>query len=256
MKLEGSTGSQLWRTIYNPNAPNEYGVKTAFTPSGDVAIICRGYTGFVSQYHIAQYNGTNGNLQWAKIYNQAASDREPKQLLVDPSGRVVTAGYEIVTGSTNFNYVINGYTSTGTQLFVNTYTSPSNNPDILNCLTSDSQGNYLVTGQSALDFMNNYLYRMVTIKYGSAVTGIEDETSFDATNVHVYPNPSTGIFTIADGLLSAPIKKATVTDLSGRTILTSNETESINLSGAVNGIYLLTLERVDGTRATIKISKQ
>jgi hypothetical protein len=256
IKLDGNNGNQIWRTIYNPNAPNEYGVKTAFTPSGNVAIICRGYTGFVSQYHIAQYNGTNGNLQWSKIYNQTASDREPKQLLVDPSGRVVTAGYEIVTGSTNLNYVINGYTSTGNQLFVNTYTSPLNNPDILNCLTRDSQGNYIVTGQSALDFMNNYLYRMVTIKYGSAVTGIEDETSFDATNVHVYPNPSTGVFTIADGLLSAPINRATVSDLSGRIILTSNETESINLSDAVNGIYLLTLERVDGTRATIKISKQ
>ncbi|HOS47407.1 MAG TPA: T9SS type A sorting domain-containing protein [Bacteroidia bacterium] len=256
VKLEGSTGSQLWRTIYNPTVPSEYGVKTAFTPIGDVAIICRGYTGFVSQYHIAQFNGTTGSLQWAKVYNQAASDREPKQLLVDPSGRVVTAGYEIVTGSTNFNYVINGYSSTGTQLFVNTYTSPSNNPDILNCLTSDSQGNYLVTGQSALDFMNNYLYRMVTIKYGSAVTGIEDEMSFDATNVHVYPNPSTGTFTINDGLLSAPINKVTVRDLSGRTIITTSASQNIDLTDAVNGIYLLTLERVDGTRATIKISKQ
>ncbi len=256
LKLDGNNGSQLWRTIYNPNVPTEYGVKTAFTLSGDVAIICRGYTGFVSQYHIAEYNGTSGNLKWAKIYNQTASDREPKQLLVDASGRVVTAGYEIVTGSTNSNYVINGYSSTGNQLFVNTYTSPSNNPDILNCLTRDSQGNYIVTGQSALDFMNNYLYRMVTIKYGSAVTGIEDEMSFKETNVYVYPNPSTGMFTITDGLLSAPIKKVTVSDLSGRTIVTTSASQNIDLTDAVNGIYLLTLERVDGTRATIKISKQ
>ena len=256
LKLEGSTGSQLWRSIYNPNVPSEYGVKTAFTPSGDVAIICRGYTGFVSQYHIAQYNGTNGALQWVKVYNQAASDREPKQLLVDPSGRVVTAGYEIVTGSTNFNYVINEYSSTGTQLFVNSYSSPSNNPDILNCLTRDSQGSYIVTGQSALDFMNNYLYRMVTIKYGSAVTGIAEELNTESTNVHVYPNPTTGQFRIADGLLNAPIKTITVRDLEGRTIFACDANENIDISYAANGIYLLSIERIDQTRSSIKIIKE
>lgn len=256
MKLDGSNGNQLWRSIYNPNVPSEYGVKAAFTPSGNIAIICRGYTSFVSQYHILQYNGITGAQQWAKIYNPTASDREPLQLIVDPSGRVVTAGYEIVTGSTNFNYVLNGYSSTGTQLFVNTYSSPSNNPDILNCLTRDAQGNYIVTGQSAFDFMNNYLFRMVTIKYGSAVTGLNNEINIGTTNVQAYPNPSTGIFTIEDGMLSAAIKEVTVCDLAGRIILAKKESSTIDLTAVVNGIYLLKIERIDGSTATLKISKE
>jgi len=97
---------------------------------------------------------------------------------------------------------------------------------------------------------------MVTIKYGSSVTGIGDELSNESTNVYVYPNPTAGQFTIADGLINAPIKTITVRDLEGRTIFASDTNENIDISYAANGIYLLSIERIDQTKSTIKIIKE
>jgi hypothetical protein len=50
-QLEGVTGDLLWRTVYNPTASTfEYGVKVRFAQGHTVAVISRGWSGFVARY--------------------------------------------------------------------------------------------------------------------------------------------------------------------------------------------------------------
>lgn len=256
--LNGTTGQLTWRQIYNPNTSNEYGLKVEFTPAGNVVYICRGWTGFVARYTTVQYSGT-GTFQWATVYNQTASDREPVELLVEPNNRVVTAGWWIDQFSTNYNYVLVGYNSNGVQQFLNTYNNTTNgtsNPDQLRSLTRDSQGNFIVTGESAFEFYNNFLFKMVTIKYGNSAVGIgEINTNGEMTNVIAFPNPSSnGRFTLVDASGKSPITGGRVFDNNGRLVGALNlVSQEADLSGFPAGLYLLQYDRENLPSGILKL---
>lgn len=245
-KINGTNGALIWRKIYNPTtSSNEYGVKVRFTSTGNIAAIVRGWTGYVARYYTIQYNGT-GTLLWANVYSQTASDREPVDIIIDQSNRIITAGWAINTYSTNYDYVLLGYTSAGMVDFLNTYTSTgtaSSTWDQLRDMTLDGQGNIIVTGQSATEFYNNYLYSMLTIKYGGIVVGQEEISEPMQTMATVYPNPSTGIFTILDASTSA-IASANVYDMQGRIVAAiDDEAGQIDLQKSKSGIYVLVILR-------------
>ncbi|MBK9399688.1 MAG: SBBP repeat-containing protein [Bacteroidetes bacterium] len=257
--LDGTTGQLTWRQIYNPNTSNEYGLKVEFTPAGNVVYICRGWTGFVARYTTVQYSGT-GTFQWATVYNQTASDREPLELLVEPNNRVVTAGWWIDATSTNLNYVLVGYNSSGVQQFLNTYsntTSGTSNPDQLRSLTRDSQGNFIVTGESAFDFYNNFLFKMVTIKYGNSAVGVEEMGAINQDNVYVYPNPSSdGVFYIVAAIGSSAIVSGSVMDMQGKEVARFFPEQSIvHIGDKAPGMYLLRYIRSNGSIGTVKLIK-
>jgi len=245
-KLDGTTGNSMWQEIYNPSTGKEHGVKVQFTPAGDIALISRGWTGSVARYYTAQYSGS-GVFQWANVYSQTASDREPVDLLVEPNNRIVTAGWAINGFSINYDYVLTGYNASGGVEFINTYTDTvliSSSWDQLRDLHRDSQGNFIVTGQSSQEFYNNFLYKMLTIKYGGIILG-KDEISFSQQHsAFVYPNPSSnGVFTLFD---ASPfrLKSVQVYDIQGRKIKTLNlSADIIDLNGVSKGIYLVILER-------------
>lgn len=258
-KMDGLNGQILWRQVYNPNTTNEYGVKVQFTGNGDVAWICRGWTGFVARYITLQYSDA-GVQQWVNTYNPQASDREPVALLIDGSNRVVTAGWRIDQFSTNYNYVLLGYSSTGVQQFENIYANNTNgtsNPDFLRSLTMDSAGNFLVTGESAFEFYNDFLYKMVTIKFAPSAAAISEAyPSFG--NVYAYPNPSSsGLFLLND-LSGAPsMVRLSVFDAQGKELASFPATQQqVDLSAYPSGIYLLRYWRSDGTGGVIKLLMQ
>ena len=249
---DGATGQQVWRQVYNPNTTNEYGVKVRYTPAGNIAYICRGWTGFVARYTTLQYS-PGGAYQWATVYSQTASDREPLELLVEPNNRVVTAGWAINTATTNFDYVLVGYNSSGVQQFLNNYTTSGLQPDRLSSLARDGFGNFIVTGESADDFLNNYLFKMVTIKYGGSAVGMEEVNA--VTNVIAYPNPSgNGRFMLLDASGETPITRGRVFDISGKMVATLDILrQEINLSNFPAGLYLLQFERENIPAGTIKL---
>ncbi|MBP6334416.1 MAG: T9SS type A sorting domain-containing protein [Bacteroidia bacterium] len=250
-KLAGSTGNLLWRQVYNPNTNTEHGVKVRVSPAGNIALITRGWTGSVARYFILQYSDA-GSLQWANVYSPTASNREPIDILIEPSNRVVTAGWATNGFTTNYDYVLTGFDASGAVEFVNGYTNTqpvSFSWDQLNDLTRDSQGSFIVTGQSSQEFFNNYLYKMLTIKYGGTVVGTDDLDIEKKSFAYVYPNPSlNGLFTLLD---ASPIQisEGKVFDLQGRFVVDMNiATGQIDLSTSQAGIYLLALKR-DGLPA-------
>jgi hypothetical protein len=252
-KLDNS-GNISWRKINNTTTSSEFGIKCEFLSNGNVVTLSRGWTGFVAQYQTSVFEKDTGSLLWTKIYNQTASDREPKKLLVDPSDRIVTAGWEINVGSTNADYTLVGYTSTGTQLFANKYTSSGLNPDYLRDLCRDSAGNYIITGQSANDFMNEFLYKMVTIKFGSSVTSLENNATSNSV-LTVYPNPTRQSLTILNTSVEE-INQVLLFDISGRLIITFGKTIELDLSTIHSGMYLLQINKTNGEVLSTRIIKE
>lgn len=256
-KLNG-TGQLLWRSIFNPTtSTSEYGVKVRFAPSGSVVIISRGWTGFVARYYTAQFNGSTGNAEWSQTYSQQASDREPVELLVESTGRVVTAGWRIQTGSTNYDYVLVGYNSAGVLAFENTFTSPNLEPDQLRSMTIDTQGDIIVTGESATDFLNNYLFRIVTIKYGGSPVSISE--SVKRSTLSVFPNPSSsGKFYLLDESGGAAISRVRIFSADGKMISVRNDLSVLNeidLSANAVGLYLIQIERKDNTFEIVRVMR-
>lgn len=93
----------------------------------------------------------------------------------------------------------------------------------------------------------------------NACVGIEELN--DNIGLNVYPNPTTGIFTI-DVNASSEIKgNISITSIDGKVVLAEVIegngliTKSINISGLANGIYYLKLETKDAIR-TYKVIKQ
>lgn len=255
--LDGSTGTLSWRQVYNPNTTNEFGVKVRFTSSGNIAYICRGWTGFVARWFTLQYSGS-GNFQWANTYSQTASDREPVDLLIDANNRVVAAGWRIDATSTNYNYVLIGYSPSGVLQFENTWTNPAvttSTPDQLRSLARDTQGNFIVTGESATEFLNNFLFRMVTIKYGPSAAGLDEYSSSMRDNVYAYPNPSAeGLFRILDATGGNPIVEGKVVDLQGREVAVYDGMhETIRLNQQPTGVYIFHYLRATGQTGTIRL---
>lgn len=247
----GTTGAQNWRAVFNPNTTNEFGVKVQYTPAGNIVYICRGWTGFVSRYTTLQYSAA-GTFQWASVYSQTASDREPLKLIVEPNNRVVTAGWAINGATSNYDFVLVGYNSAGVQQFLNTYTSPNYAPEVLHDLARDAQGNFIVTGQSATDFLNEYLFRMITIKYGGSAVGIQQIEN--QANVIAYPNPSNGTFLLMESAGGSPIISGIVYDLQGRKVTNLDLiNREINLSKFPSGLYILQYQREDGSLGSLKL---
>jgi uncharacterized delta-60 repeat protein len=245
-KIDGLSGNLIWRQVYNPGTTNEYGVKVRYTPAGNIAFISRGWTGFVARYYTVQYSGS-GVFQWASVYSQTASDREPVDLIVEPGNRVVTAGWAININTSNHDYVLAGYNSAGAVEFQNLYstsTSGSFSWDQLFDFTRDSLGDYIQTGITASEFYNTYLFKIMTLKYGGTVVGTEEINVDHNYTAYVYPNPSAnGIFEFYD---ASPEKltEARIYDLQGRYVKSMNTgTGKIDLSSATPGMYILILYR-------------
>jgi hypothetical protein len=81
----------------------------------------------------------------------------------------------------------------------------------------------------------------------------------EATNVSVYPNPSTGLITIRNDA-GKGIETLTLFDMEGRTVrkeylktVPGSSSTSIDLSGLPRGSYFITMEKIEGDKITQKL---
>ncbi|MBK7965531.1 MAG: T9SS type A sorting domain-containing protein [Bacteroidetes bacterium] len=138
------------------------------------------------------------------------------------------------------------------QQFLSTYTSPNFAPEVLYDLARDAQGNFMVAGESATDFLNEFLFHMIIIKYGGSAVGINEIEN--PSNVSAYPNPSTGTFLLMETAGGSPITNGTVYDVQGRKVTTLDLiNREVNLAKFPSGLYILQYQREDGSLGSLKL---
>jgi hypothetical protein len=169
--------------------------------------------------------------------------------------------------STNLGNTWNVLGSMGTGWYNSNRTPQTTGSDCNNCVGAQWTGtntgfNTYSYGLSALNAETNVLFRIVfisdsnTTKLGIkiddfVISGVLSADSFKANQVAVFPNPSTGIFNISLGNLTA--NKIEVYDISGKIILQKNNLEvsnnqtNIDLSNALNGVYFVKISTENNT---------
>ena len=118
-------------------------------------------------------------------------------------------------------------------------------------------------GLSALNTQTNIIFRVVFIADGGVnklgiklddfvISGVLSASAFEANQIAVFPNPSTGIFNIAFGNLNP--NKIEVYDITGKLIMKKDSLEvsginqtNIDLSNTSNGVYFVKISTENNT---------
>lgn len=154
-----SAGTQQWIKIYNGIGNYlDYGDDVALDNSGNIYVTGRSEAGSGNANCVTIKYSPAGDSLWVKRYDYGYCSK----LLVDNSSNVYVVGRK---GDASFSdYLVIKYSSAGTELWSNTYTSPGGYPDEATAVCVDSSGNVYITGYASTTPQNS----IVTIKYNSA----------------------------------------------------------------------------------------
>jgi uncharacterized delta-60 repeat protein len=164
-----NNGQQQWAKNYNGSG-NGYdaGQALAVDESGNVYVtgVSTAENGLGDCVTI-KYD-TNGNQQWAKVYDGPANGTDyGNALVVDGSGNVYVTGSSTGT-STDRDYLTIKYDSSGDQQWAMTYSSAGSNVDEGRSVGLDGSGNVYVTGVLAYSEGKASTDDWGTIKYNSS----------------------------------------------------------------------------------------
>jgi VCBS repeat-containing protein len=142
-----------------------------------------------------------------------------------------TLTYAITAGNSGGNFVIND--STGVIMVIDT-TNFSTAPTYTLTVAVMDNGMPALTSSAT-----------ITINVTQVVvTGIS--TALANSQVSVYPNPSSGAFTIQSGVLSLDDNKIRIMNAMGETVYSSQFSQQLNLQQLPKGVYSLMLENDKG----------
>ena len=203
-------------------------------PNGNI-LLCIATAGVIKEFDPA------GTLLWSKT----TTGSTPKAFRYDscyvfnaaPAIPVITLSNDTLfsTPATTYQWYYNGYQISGAN---DAFYVPTQN------------GNYLVRITDA----NGCVY-MYSVDFAYTIpTGIATVAANDL--VKIYPNPSTGLFTIK-GTDANEKFDITVSDIAGKVMLKLNSTNSLDLNNYNNGVYLVTLQnnRLGSVCQKVTVSK-
>jgi len=211
------------------------------------------FTDSFGYYYIAKWNGQN----WTELSNPNPDSNQMNilgpinSLALDSVGNVYAGGM-IPDSNGNFFFVI---VWNGSQLLVanNNGSSPLDANASVFAMTSDKYGNIYAAG----DFTDDSLYQYVAEFTGNIPNGI---TTVADANLHIYPNPTSGlVFIQADHLSGTTTIE--VLDGLGRSLHSQSAEGAtiqthLDLSAYTPGVYTLILRDEAGTIHTRRIVKE
>jgi hypothetical protein len=163
---------------------------------------------------------------------------------------VVTAN-PTVTAVSSLSLICNGQTASLTASGATTYSWNTSATTSVIAVSPSVTTSYTVTGTNT----NSCSASVVITQSVSACTGLNNNLASFIGAV-VYPNPTTGLFTIE--LNNGSVKTIQVMDLTGRIVLantSSNDKIDFNISNLANGVYFVKVQSNNSVEV-IKIVKQ
>ena len=155
-----ANGTFGWQQIYNSilnDNKNDEGNAIALDPAGNVYV-----TGVAnSDLVVIKYNNA-GVQQWVQSYNNVADDLDEGIACYADASGIYIAGRTDTDSSPNTNYdiIVTKLSSTGTQLWAQTYNGTANSNDRPEAMIGDANGIY-ITGRSTVGTTEN----IITLKY-------------------------------------------------------------------------------------------
>jgi len=163
-----SSGVQQWQQTMD-RGHNDFATDMVIDKAaGMLYVTGRSNSGNDFDYVTLKYN-LAGALQWTKVYNNVADDRATN-ITLDNSGNVYVTGQSNASTSSvsNYNIATVKYNSSGTQLWVQSWSGSGNGDDIPAAMVVDNAGNIYVSGQTDRDTTTAINNDYVLLKYTGA----------------------------------------------------------------------------------------
>jgi hypothetical protein len=143
-------GNQLWVARYNgPGNVEDLAYALALDSYGHVCVTGQSIgSGGDWDYATIQYDDSGNQLWVARFAGPGTSQDMVNDLAVDGSGNVYVTGRSYFAGNEE-DYMTVKYNSSGNQIWVAQYDSPTHDSDEATSLEVDGGGNVYVTGQSS-----------------------------------------------------------------------------------------------------------
>jgi len=230
-----------WRSLANTNPvyPNDDFYGCSFSSDGSKLYVSSAETpGYLYQFNLLDSNITNSRQQ---LYLNTDSQLGIGQHQLGPDGKIYIAS---AYGTSSFpnNYFTN----------TNMYLSVISNPDSVGAACNFTPFSFYLGGRRCyygLPNMPNYILGAIEPPCDSAVS-VHDLIN-NKNEVHVYPNPSTGIFYFKT---NGEIKTIEIMNYIGEGILLTAKRE-VDLSEMNAGIYFYRVKMRDGMVFSGKLVK-
>jgi hypothetical protein len=206
--------------------------------------------------------GTNGSYNKVYVYNNANNNWEPETVIETQfndfiNGNIVVSGNNLLIGYSNY------YLQMGRKFPVFYYKKIENEWQM--------QTSFYGEGQAGLD---DYLGNSISLQGSNFVMGAFNEgvinngkayafnlenlstTSFEKSDISIFPNPTASIITIQNNTLNQP-KNYELFSISGKLLQSSSlENNTISLENCQSGLYFLKIGFDNGLFETHKIIKK
>jgi hypothetical protein len=193
----------------------------------------------------------DGTLVWDRRYaNSAGSDDILVDMVIDSVGSVYLAGWETANFTTNYNFMMVSYDSSGVFRYEMIWSDPSGvGPDYAKRIGMDSDGNFYLAGDGTDNcdgntFVNGFRWDFQVNKYGyNSSVGIS-ESILDSQLI-LYPNPTADQLWVRWGSVAAKPVYLKVYDVSGRLMFDGHmrsERISIPVQTWSSGIYIVNVQ--------------
>jgi len=138
------SGAELWVARYNGGFGQDGASAIAVDSSGNAYITGFRYNGTDDDYLTIKYRSSDGNEEWARLYDGGVGDDRASAIAVDGGGNAYVTGYNSTAG--NDVYMTIKYNTTGVQQWFTPYAGGSGNQ--ATAIAVDGSGNAYVTGYS------------------------------------------------------------------------------------------------------------
>jgi uncharacterized delta-60 repeat protein len=203
-----------------------------------------------ADFGVVKYRN-DGSLVWDRRYaNTAGSDDILVDMVIDSVGAVYLAGWETANFSTNYNFMLVSYDSSGVFRYEVLWSDPSGiGPDYGKRIGMDGDGNLYLAGDATDNcdgntFVNGFRWDFQVNKYGyNSSVGLQDLASRE--RLDVFPNPTRDLIHIRCDHFDKDVTKVKIHDLSGRMVYVQDDFEgeiTIPVHEWSDGVYFVSLQ--------------
>lgn len=166
-RANAADGTPLWTNYFNGTGNGHDGI-TAMALDASGSVYVTGYSegnGTGQDYATIKYSGS-GTALWVNRFNGPGNNYDyPQALAVDGSGNAYVAGTTYNANAGAYNYATIKYTTAGTPVWTNFYSSAGDKQDQATSVAVDSSSNVVVSGVSGYSSGSSEGYEFATIKY-------------------------------------------------------------------------------------------